>query len=126
MIDNGASISILQQSNVPTESQIYEKGTIISGVGGSITSKQVADVTLHDGNTIQIRHRFHVLQDQDMPCHADGVLGLDFMRTYNAIIDLTKDELTLHYGNQRCVLRIQRSNENETCLSLPARLTLYI
>jgi hypothetical protein len=119
IIDTGATLSILQKEKVPIESQSYESDTVISGVGGEITSNHVADVTLQHGNTISFMHRFHILQD--MPCHADGIIGLDFLRTYNAIINLQTNELILHNENESCVVQIHRSSDSETCLSLPAR-----
>jgi transposase InsO family protein len=119
LIDTGATLSLIHIDKIPNNVRLLENNTVITGVGGNITCKNIAYLSLENCNERSFTHKFHVLHD--MPCHADGIIGLDFMRTYGANIDLHANLLTLHFNNQACVVQIHRNGDNATHLSLPAR-----
>lgn len=75
--------------------------------------------------------RFHIFRHKlylfdNVPCGADGIIGLDFLRNYNAKIDLPTNRLTLQLNYyETCTLKtIRRINKNidsKEYLTIPSR-----
>lgn len=91
LIDTGADISIIKFGSIYCKANINtDRITRLNGIGqglvstiGTITTDLILDLTVEN---VIISHRFHVTND-DFPIPCDGIIGLDFIKTYNCVLD---------------------------------------
>lgn len=119
LLDTGASLSVIHKEKVPNYVKLISNNTSIRGIGGYIESKQRATLCLVTHNGVLFKHTFHVLQD--MPCQTDGIIGSDFLRNYNAIINYPLQHITLQTERQDCVIKCITNASSNIYLTLPAR-----
>lgn len=86
MIDTGADISIIKENSDVFNDIQNNKIIDIRGIGeGVINSKGLVSIELQTDKYI-IPYKFHLLNsDFAIPC--DGIIGLDFIKTFNCKID---------------------------------------
>lgn len=87
LIDSGADISQIEITRIDTNATIS-----LNGIGKGITytiGKVHADLKIK--NLLLIQPSFRVVQD-DFPIPSDGMLGLDFLKKYNCILDYQRDQ----------------------------------
>lgn len=117
LIDTGATLSVIHKSKVPQYITLQSDDTVIKGIGGNIHSHEQACLTLYHyssqtksssyNDSTQFNFVFHVLNK--MPCQADGIIGLDFLRTFNADINLLHNELTLQNNSKQVKINLSKS-----------------
>lgn len=114
-------MSVIHKGKIPDGIELQKSSTVIKGVGGQIHTGSIAYLTLQSHDGALFNHKFHVL-DQ-MPCDSDGLIGLDFLRAYDANINLPLNELSLNNNGTEYTIPINttQSNESEIYLELPAR-----
>lgn len=90
LVDTGADISLLKQFNNDYYRLNTSHITTISGIGqGTIKSLGSIQLDLRVNNFI-IPHEFHIVHG-DFPIPCDGILGMDFMKRYNCMLDFSGD-----------------------------------
>lgn len=62
---------------------------------------------------VTVRHKFYLIDK--IPCEADGLIGLDFLRAYNANIDLSTNQITLHNDYTGFELELEPLHDYELC-----------
>lgn len=122
-MDTGADVSLVKKGSISL-TDIRTTDTInLNGIGqGTITTKGIVTIDLKVDN-ILIAHDFHIVDD-NFPIPSNGILGLDFIKHYNCILDYQHD-------NDWIILRPNNSSENfaipihnapkDNSFSLPAR-----
>lgn len=124
MLDTGADISIFKANkltnNVAIDTRYISK---ISGIGQSVIhslGKAKSEILTND---VIIKHYFQIVDENfSIPC--DGILGLDFIKNNNCILDYRKDHNFLiirpeHYHDQ---IEIPIGDSiGPNILSIPAR-----
>lgn len=118
LIDTGADISLLKinflKSNVLINSSNV---SFIKGIGdGSIPTHGTVDCQIFVKN-IFLKHNLHIV-DEDFPIPCSGILGLDFLKTFNCVLDYENN--TLSFPKYRVKIPIMES-PCDNSLSLPAR-----
>lgn len=123
LVDTGADISLLKQTSIEYKKINKYKITTISGIGeGTIQSLGTTHLELCNKYYF-IPHEFHVVHE-NFPIPCDGILGMDFIKHYNCILDFneTQDWFILRPQNVRDGVHIPilHYSTNDTIL-LPAR-----
>lgn len=124
LVDTGADISIIKTSKLAPGALIDKNFTTnISGIGESVV-RSIG--TIRTGLIIEniiLEHTFHIVDDSfNVP--SDGILGLDFIRKYNCILDYRKNNnmLVLRPNNFKGnVLVSIYDTPRPNSLSIPAR-----
>lgn len=123
LIDTGASISIIRSQLIKSHIKTYKDSTIIKGIGGKVQANSYAYIPLQSETGVRFPHKLYLFDT--VPCATDGIIGLDFLRKYNANIDLPTNRLTLRLNHIECTMKIQkRQNEfkdMENFLVIPKR-----
>lgn len=129
LVDTGADISLIKV-NALSSLKFNPKNIIqISGIGkGNIQSLGTVQIDLVVGNFL-IPHEFHVVSDT-FPMPFQGILGLDFLKTYNATIqygsDMNSNLLSLRPYNLNYPINIQLLESlNDGDVTLPARAEVF-
>ena len=128
MVDTGADISLVKHSCI-SKNSVIDKSFItnISGIGsGTIASLGIIYGKLYVQN-ISLGFNFRVV-NSSFPIPCDGILGLDFIKNFNCILDYQNktDTLILRPFHYKYFLKIDMF-KNHSCLmakntiSLPAR-----
>jgi len=121
LIDTGAEISLLKCRNNNLNDLNPKNTTNISGIGqGTIQSLGTLHLEMCIANAA-IPYEFHIVPD-NFPIPGDGIIGLDFIKKYNCILEFhdQEDWFTLRPKNFRNInIPIIHSLDNE--IILPAR-----
>lgn len=117
-------MSIIKNKVIQSNVKKYQSKTVINGIGGKIQSECFAYIPLQSADGFVFRHKVYLFDN--VPCGADGIIGLDFLRTYNANIDLPTNRLTLQLNYyETCTLIIckcpSKTLESEEYLTIPSR-----
>ena len=117
LIDTGASISTLKQRMVQ-KSEINDKEIIpISGLVGKTKTVGTIQGAL-DLTSATIDHKFHILPD-DLLIPVEGIIGSDFLRDFDAIIDFEMFQLILSVSNFKVSLDLVDGNQTNFLEILP-------
>lgn len=126
LVDTGATLSVIAKNKIPHNIILQHNNITIRGIGGNIYSHEIAELQLclssqteSYSTSAAFTFRFHVLNN--MPCKADGIIGLDFLRMYNANIDLLNNVLTLQNNSKKFLVHMYRNNDFNKNLYLPRR-----
>jgi len=121
LIDTGAEISLLKCRNNNLNDLNPKNTTNISGIGqGTIQSLGTLHLEMCIANAA-IPYEFHIVPN-NFPIPGDGIIGLDFIKKYNCILEFhdQEDWFTLRPKNFRNInIPIIHSLDNE--IILPAR-----
>lgn len=91
LVDTGADISLLNQSNREYSQLIDPYYTIISGIGkGTIKSLGSMQLDLKI-EIFLIPHEFQVVH-RNFPIPCDGIQGIDFIKKYNCVLEFSEDQ----------------------------------
>lgn len=71
---------------------IHKESININGIGGQLQTEGFIYIDLNI-NGISFKHKFHVLKN--IFCESDGILGQDFLRKYNCLINYENNTVTL-------------------------------
>lgn len=97
LIDTGAQLSFLKYSSVSNKKQIEERFSIkFRGIIGCIKSCTLG--TIDSGiyiNDVFCPHEFRIVHDYIGMGTAEGILGSDFLRKHESIINYGKGELKI-------------------------------
>lgn len=119
LIDSQADISIIKESAIQnqvildTNDIIYIKG-ITSQI---ITSIGTTEIHINIGNE-WIVHKVHVVPD-DFEIPVSGILGKDFLKTFNCNIDYTTMSLTVNTPNSSVTLTIFEGPDKDNLIIPP-------
>jgi hypothetical protein len=119
LIDTGSTLSVLRRNVIPENAFINRDNIVVNGIGGRVTANCYADIQITLENHAMFNHRFYLLDN--LPCQTDGIIGLDFLRTNSANIDLSNNKLTMFTNGNVCVVQIHRNSEYGYYLTIPAR-----
>lgn len=124
LLDTGATLSIIKSKIIESKRYIntYTDNTVITGIGGKVQAKCFAYIPLQSENGVQFNHKLFIFDT--MPCAADGIIGLDFLRTHSANIDLPTNRLTLQSNLKECTIQIYKQYnvvDSEDYLTIPPR-----
>lgn len=122
LVDTGADVSLVKIANFTHEQINTNTITNLSGIGpGKIKSIGTTHFDMKFKNFL-IPHTFHVVHDDfKIPC--DGIIGMDFIKKYNCILDFNDDldYLILRPFNFPQTIQIPITNRCYDALTLPAR-----
>ena len=123
LLDTGSDISIIKQKfikNLNTDDTLTYK---LKGIGEGTKSTLGFVETNILLNNFTLNHKFQVV-DNDFPIPCDGIIGDDFIKTYNCLLDFnpTQDLFVVrpNFSNRYETLKIY-SCPKENTISLPAR-----
>lgn len=124
LLDTGATLSIIKSHVIELNKiKSYNDNTYVNGIGGRVQAKCFVYISLRTDNGVEFRHKFYLFNN--IPCEADGIIGLDFLRMYNANINLPTNQVALQYQGNNCLIKIHKrfngSIESESYLNIPAR-----
>lgn len=123
LIDTGASISIITSKFIQNHFKTYYDKTMIKGIGGKVQASSCAYIPLQLQNGVEFRHKFYLFDT--VPCRADGIIGIDFLRNYNANIDLPTNRLALQLNNKEYKVDIQKRQcnniDSKSYITIPSR-----
>lgn len=96
-IDTGAMTSIIRSGKIRRGTIVNRDHTQFRGLvkGHSVNSIGKVTTSLSINHT-SIEHTFYIIND-DINLTNDGILGLDFLKTYKARIDYYKNEIKLQF-----------------------------
>lgn len=124
LLDTGADISIVKINKLRQDIAINSNyRTKISGIGTSSieTIGQIRSCLVINNHLLT--HNFQIV-DENFPIPCDGILGLDFLREYNCVLDYGRGQNCLIVRpsdfEDEIILPISESL-NQNSLSLPAR-----
>lgn len=120
LIDSGATISAIKYDTLKyLDIAFHNERLRVKGIGGYITSNGFVYINLNS-NGENFRHKFYVFEK--LPSESDGILGQDFLKSFNAIVnfELNTLQLTSKIGNV-ITLPFENSAHYKTFLTVPAR-----
>ncbi|XP_026469739.1 uncharacterized protein LOC113373673 [Ctenocephalides felis] len=95
LVDTGAEISIIKISklkdSIDIKTSIENKFSITGVSGKAVDSLGKANLRILLGDKI-VRHDFSIVRD-DLSINSDGILGLDFLKTFNGKINFPESKL---------------------------------
>lgn len=91
LVDTGADISVIKTGQVGNTSINLNDITSLHGIGAGITYTLGKVITELRIKNLLVKHEFHVVSDE-FPIPSDGILGLDFIRKYNCMLDYQTDQ----------------------------------
>lgn len=94
LVDTGASLSVMkyetfEQLGIPIKSDRLP----INGIGGQVHAEGYVYVSLSLNGRELYKHKFYVIKG--LPCIADGILGLDFLRKFNCHLNFEMNTISL-------------------------------
>lgn len=96
IIDTGSEISLLKANALNPKTKCFPQHKV--GVMGISNSSKIQTIGLTQAEMtageVQIKHKFQVVSSE-INFDTDGILGIDFLQKYNAIIDLSAQKLIL-------------------------------
>lgn len=120
LVDTGASISVIKYDLLAyLQIPFHKKKVVIKGIGGNVFTEGYGCIKLCY-NDCYFVHKFYVLKQ--IPSNTDGILGQDFLKTFNAILNFEHNTLSLttRFGKKVSIpLDIQPEKYNY--LTIPAR-----
>lgn len=122
MVDTGADISLIKLAHFKVNEINTNNISTLSGIGqGKIRSIGTTHFDLRYKKYL-IPHTFHVVDD-DFPIPCDGIIGMDFIRRFNCVLDFNEDVnyLILRPQNLTEQIEIELTNTCNELLTLPAR-----
>lgn len=120
LVDTGASISVIKSCCIRSFGNINQSKTVkINGISGSITSLGSINLELNFESE-NIFHEFIILGE--IAADADGIIGGDFLRKYDAIVDYEKMCLAINLSGQRLITPLL--NDAPRCNMIPPRCEL--
>lgn len=119
LVDTGASLSIIKSEALPRNVIIRKNNTLINGIGGQRRSRGLVDLSLEYNSDI-FQHSFIIFES--LPLKADGIIGLDFLKKYQANINLNTNILTLYNHGKDNYLNLEDERVmTSSNLIIPAR-----
>ena len=103
LVDTGATVSIINKESTDKNMNIDTKQQqALSGLTGNQRTKGSTVLILSIGR-VDYSQKFHVLPDTCKTPY-DGILGMDFLKTFDAIYDLKEEQLRLQLnGNEEAI-----------------------
>lgn len=99
---------------------IYYEDTKITGIGGDIHAFGYVYLTLCTPDTVLLRHKFFVFDK--LPIKSNGLLGYDFLKNFESVIDLGIPKVTFKCFNNLSEIHIYNSPKKcDKYLTIPAR-----
>lgn len=98
---------------------LHKDCTVIKGIGGQVQSNSYAYLQLSLENDTLCKHKFYVFNT--LPCDANGIVGLDFLRTYSACINLENNTLTLCGDANKYVVPLHKRSDFQSHIYVPSR-----
>lgn len=118
-MDTGASVSIIKKNILLPNTKILSEAINLSGISQqTIQTQGCAILELNISNQETINHRFHIIDEKtNIPYH--GILGNDFMRAHNVLLDFKRGHILLN----ETIINIYhiKSSENSNSIILPPR-----
>lgn len=125
LIDSGSSLDLISYHVIKPDAKINKQEivTVTSATGHS--ARTVASINdIFPVESFKINHEFNIYDKNNLPICADGLLGMDFLLKYAAILNLATLTLTLHIPTHALInqeneiqLHIATFNENDVCNS---------
>lgn len=94
-IDTGAMSSIVKAGVIRKGTKVIRDCTEFRGLIKGHHAKAIAKIHLII-NGINLEHNFYIIRD-DINLRNHGILGLDFLKTYNAKINYLKNEIKFQF-----------------------------
>ena len=88
MIDNGAAISIVNESLIdPDQLIVIDEKCLIKGVTqGEVETLGSTSTIIDFGDDVKVQHTFQIVSS-NFPLQVDGIIGRDFLKKMKANID---------------------------------------
>lgn len=94
LLDSGASISLIKFSKLPKIADlITNRRVTLYGVEGVIENRGLVYLDI-SANELEKKQRFCVIDT--IVCDVDGILGLDFLREIDGVVDFKLDYIKMH------------------------------
>lgn len=97
LMDSGASVSVLKESQVRRDKKITHTKAKLTGVSGTIMVLGKLLATVSFEKDVEIDNEFYVVPEFE--CKVDGILGLDFLRKIQAQLDFAKHTISFEFNN---------------------------
>lgn len=115
LVDSGASLCLINQSKLPHFANVLPNSQVnLSGVKGKISNKGIVYLNIELGE-IRRKQRFCVIEQ--IECGVDGILGVDFLRGINGVIDFYRE--CIWVPDTEVCLRME--SVNAVCVEIPGR-----
>lgn len=123
-MDSQADISLIKISALNNETLIDKNNTIeIKGITpNTIATLGTIHANLHFNDTI-IEHELHVVPD-DFCINSDGIIGRDFMKENNCVINYRNMTLEFEYENKSIKIEIENGPLHNHC-TVPSYSEVY-
>lgn len=98
LVDTGASCSLIKHTALIPQDTFLDKQNIIQIRGiNSSPIQTIGSTTLQMSlpNNFSIEHKMHVLNARKLDVPHDGILGNDFLKSHNAIIDMNDNVIRI-------------------------------
>lgn len=108
ILDTGADISLFKVNKVDPQ-QFVNTSNKIKLTGITDTSLETLATTctkINFSNGLMLNHEFHLVP-KDIPIHADGILGRDFLTNHKCIIDYEHWLLIFNIGQAQIAVPIE-------------------
>ena len=106
LLDSGAAISVICQTILPTDTEIRSSAAAAVGATGTpLVVKGHVTLSVSMGH-LTVMHEFTVVQNLSVSC----LLGTDFLRRYNVIVDCGNCLLHLSHRQQQHTIPISQEN----------------
>ena len=111
LLDSGTVFSIVGKGVVDNAGIIInEEETVEVGVYGGYEIKTIGTVDLNvEWADIKLRGKFHVLDHQD--AKYDMIIGMNFMKEYQMIIDLAQHTIKIEKGKEEVLMNLIENGE---------------
>lgn len=118
LLDTGASISTINEKKLKNIKIDVAKRKWIQGVGGKIQTLGLTKLAFYNRQEVK-SHTFHVLPD-NCGIPGDGILGMDFLQTMGAILDLKENVLKINWNKGKMTLPMTTKDKYK--ITIPARV----
>lgn len=122
LIDTGADISVIKKQFINPNVDCYpSKKCSVKGIGNeTFETLALCPAKISIDNFI-LHHSFHIVDDS-IPLHYEGILGFDFLNTYDCLIDLKNHCLNLNINNSHITIKLSNPIPENQDYLIPARV----
>lgn len=116
LVDTGATLCAIKSEFLNPWDKLYKEKIEIKGIGGNLLTEGYVYLNLMVGGTT-FQEKFFVFNS--LSCRNDGIIGENFLRKYNGIINYEENTLSLHNSEKTIVLTLNANDNNN--LVIPPR-----
>jgi len=105
LLDSGATLCAIKITSVDFSTPIFKDKIVINGIGGKIVSQGYVTLPLKVDNIV-FKQNFYVFDE--LPCKTDAIMGHNFLKNFNSIINLETNEIVLKNAQDQIKLTVHQ------------------